>query len=69
LREAGKVLQIELLDHVIVGDVKSDPQGRGFFSFREPATCKIRALWRAFFRPSSGSKNPLRHRKRRRISV
>ena len=35
LREAAKILQIELLDHVIVGDMKSDPQGRGFFSFRE----------------------------------
>jgi DNA repair protein RadC len=35
LREAAKILQIELLDHVIVGDPKSDPQGRGFFSFRE----------------------------------
>jgi len=35
LREAAKVLQIELLDHVIVGDAKSDPLGRGFFSFRE----------------------------------
>ena len=35
LREAAKVLQIELVDHVIVGDVKSDPLCRGFFSFRE----------------------------------
>jgi DNA repair protein RadC len=35
LRDSAKVLQIELLDHVIVGDAKSDPQGRGFFSFRE----------------------------------
>jgi len=35
LREAAKILQIELLDHVIVGDAKSGPQGRGFFSFRE----------------------------------
>jgi DNA repair protein RadC len=35
LREASKILQIELLDHVIVRDAKSDPQGRGFFSFRE----------------------------------
>ena len=34
-REAAKILQIELVDHVIVGDVKSDPQGRGFFSFLE----------------------------------
>ena len=35
LREAAKILEIELLDHVVVGDVKSDPLGRGFFSFRE----------------------------------
>ena len=35
LREAAKILQIELVDHVVVGDVKSDPLGRGFFSFRE----------------------------------
>ena len=35
LRQAAKVLQIELRDHVIVGDPKSDPQGRGFFSFRK----------------------------------
>jgi DNA repair protein RadC len=35
LREASKILQIELLDHVIVGDEKSDPQKRGTYSFRE----------------------------------
>ena len=35
LREAAKILEIELLDHVVVGDVKSDPLGRGFFSFKE----------------------------------
>jgi len=35
LREAAKILQIELVDHVIVGDAKSDPLGRGFFFFRE----------------------------------
>ena len=35
LREAAKILEIELLDHVIVGDVKADPLGRGTFSFRE----------------------------------
>lgn len=35
LREAAKVLDIELLDHVVVGDVKADPQGRGAYSFRE----------------------------------
>jgi DNA repair protein RadC len=35
LRDAAKILQIELLDHVVVGDVKADPQGRGVYSFRE----------------------------------
>jgi DNA repair protein RadC len=35
LREAAKILEIELMDHVIVGDAKSDPQARGYFSFRE----------------------------------
>jgi len=28
-------VQIDLLDHVIVGRVAADPLGRGYFSFRE----------------------------------
>jgi DNA repair protein RadC len=35
LREAAKILEIPLLDHVIVGDIKADPQGRGIYSFRQ----------------------------------
>jgi DNA repair protein RadC len=35
LREAARILDIELLDHVIVGDEKADPHRRGFYSFRE----------------------------------
>lgn len=35
LNEASKVIEIPLLDHVIVGDAKADPQGLGIFSFRE----------------------------------
>ncbi len=35
LRDAAKVLDIELLDHVVVGDAKADPLGRGTYSFRE----------------------------------
>jgi DNA repair protein RadC len=35
LREAARILDIELLDHVIVGDEKADPNRRGFYSFRE----------------------------------
>ncbi len=35
LREASKTVDIDLLDHVIGGDREQDPQGRGYFSFRE----------------------------------
>lgn len=35
LREAAGILRIELLDHVIVGQAGSDPNGLGYYSFRE----------------------------------
>lgn len=35
LREAARALDIDLLDHVICGEQAKDPQGRGYFSFRE----------------------------------
>jgi DNA repair protein RadC len=35
LREAAKAVDIDLLDHVIVGRPAADPQGRGYYSFRE----------------------------------
>lgn len=35
LRDAATILQIELLDHVIVGDKKADPAGVGHYSFRQ----------------------------------
>lgn len=35
LREAAKAVDIELLDHVVVGRAEADPQGKGYFSFRE----------------------------------
>ena len=35
LRDAAKAVDIELLDHVIVGTASADPQGRGYMSFRE----------------------------------
>jgi DNA repair protein RadC len=35
LREASKAVDIELLDHVIIGQQESDPTGRGYYSFRE----------------------------------
>lgn len=35
LRDAAKAVDIELLDHVIIGRAGADPQGRGHYSFRE----------------------------------
>jgi DNA repair protein RadC len=35
LREAARALDIDLLDHVIVGQVAADPRGLGYYSFRE----------------------------------
>ena len=35
LREASKTVDIDLLDHIIIGRRESDPAGLGFFSFRE----------------------------------
>jgi DNA repair protein RadC len=35
LREGAKAVDIEFLDHVIVGRVATDPLGRGYYSFRE----------------------------------
>ena len=34
IREAGEVMQIELLDHVIIGCKEDDPTGLGYYSFR-----------------------------------
>ncbi len=34
LREAAKVIDIDLLDHVIIGDPKADPLKVGHYSFR-----------------------------------
>lgn len=35
LRDAAKAVDIELLDHIVLGRASADPQGRGFYSFRE----------------------------------
>lgn len=35
LREAARAIDIELLDHVVIGRASADPAGRGYFSFRE----------------------------------
>lgn len=35
LREAAKVVQLDLLDHVIIGQCEHDPSGQGYYSFAE----------------------------------
>src|SRR5690625_446834 len=35
LREAAEVLGLELIDHIIAGDIESDPAGKGYYSFVE----------------------------------
>lgn len=35
IREASQAVDIPLLDHVIIGQVQSDPAGLGYYSFRE----------------------------------
>lgn len=35
LRDAARIMDIELIDHVIVGDKAGDPRGLGYYSFRE----------------------------------
>lgn len=34
LREAAKSVEINLLDHIILGRIEADPCGKGYFSFR-----------------------------------
>lgn len=35
LREAAKVVQLDLLDHIIIGQPEHDPVGNGYYSFAE----------------------------------
>jgi DNA repair protein RadC len=35
MRDAAKIMDIELLDHVIIGNREDDPRGVGHYSFRE----------------------------------
>lgn len=35
VREASRVVGIDLLDHIIIGDERYDPRGEGHYSFRE----------------------------------
>ena len=35
LREAAKVIGIDLLDHIVLGRRAADPHGVGFYSFNE----------------------------------
>jgi len=33
IRDAGQLMGIDLLDHVIIGTKEDDPTGRGYYSF------------------------------------
>jgi len=35
LREAGKTVSIDILDHIIIGSVANDPAQQGYYSFKE----------------------------------
>lgn len=35
LREAARIIQIDFLDHIIIGDKEGDPFNRGWYSFNE----------------------------------
>lgn len=35
LRQSAEVLNVDLLDHIIIGDPTSDPNGKGYYSFNE----------------------------------
>ncbi|WP_309385683.1 JAB domain-containing protein [Cerasicoccus frondis] len=35
LADAGKILGIELIEHIIMGDIEDDPHGLGYYSFNE----------------------------------
>lgn len=35
IRDAARAVEIDFLDHIIIGRANTDPQGRGYYSFRE----------------------------------
>ena len=35
LREAAKIMSIDLLDHLVCGNIENDPAGKGYYSFNE----------------------------------
>jgi len=45
LREAAKALDIELLDHVVVGNAGADPTGVVFSAFVSRESCKSVAMF------------------------
>lgn len=44
MREASRILEIQLPDHMVCGDAKSDPQGRGFTASVRRACYQIRPV-------------------------
>ena len=35
IREAARIIDLEFLDHIVVGEVNNDPMFRGFYSYRD----------------------------------
>jgi DNA repair protein RadC len=35
IADAGRILDIPLIDHLIIGNPVDDPSGKGYFSWRE----------------------------------
>lgn len=35
IREAARAIDIDFIDHVILGRADADPTGRGYYSFKE----------------------------------
>ena len=35
LKEASRIMDIELIDHLVIGSQEDDPAGKGYYSFAE----------------------------------
>ena len=38
LKEASRIMDIDLIDHIVIGNREDDPTGRGYYSFAEVGT-------------------------------
>jgi RadC-like JAB domain len=59
LREAAKILQIELVGRVIVGTQSPSRRAGDFSPSGKPATCETKALFGPWFLPKFRSEKPI----------